>query len=484
MTSTRSKNRAPPRRPASSPGSAPRRPTTCDSRSRNAGGSDSEAASNFTTSGSPVVQTQSASDVRDTSATLGGKVNPIEGPVTYQFQWGVDAGGNDETFENTAPLEPEALPFEDQTLHVVTTPLTELEPATNYHFRIVAKNTLTGEETFGVGRVFTTRPTPVPPEPCPNEASRVGLSAALPDCRVYEYATPHLNGSAPVIWPGYETKGVAPDGSAVAWGGADAPDNAEGSTSVTNTMVGLRGPDGGWTSKSLSAGTPGGLGHLLRPQLVDGRHLRRPAPVAGLDEPETGRPTLPAAPTSTCAAPTAACRSLTRIGAPTYGYGGELDRRLEGLHPPLHRLDRATVRNRPRRRAQSLRMVERRTQAGHDPARRRSGSAGRQPADQPGLDAARSPTTAAASSSTPPGCRTSTCGSTPKKRSTSPPRSALRRTPNRSPPRPRPGSPADGSEVVFTSHSELTEDANTGGTAAKKPTPAATSTPTTSTPKC
>ncbi len=289
----------------------------------NAGGTDSEAAPNFTTTGSPVVQTQSASDVRDTSATLGGKVNPIEGPVTYQFQWGVDAGGNDETYENTAPLEPEALPFEDQTLHVVTTPLSELEPATNYHFRIVAKNTLTGEETFGVGRVFTTRPTPVPPEPCPNEASRVGLSGALPDCRVYEYATPHLNGSAPVIWPGYETKGVAPDGSAVAWGGADAPDNAEGSTSVTNTMVGLRSPDGVWESKSLSAGTPEASGTyfgLNWSTVGTSEDLRQS--LVWMNQKLT--PDAPSGTNLYLRRADGSLQVLTRIGAPTYGYGGEL----------------------------------------------------------------------------------------------------------------------------------------------------------------
>ena len=176
----------------------------------NAGGAETQDAPNFTTTGKPVVETQSASDVHDTTATLGGKINPVEGPVSYQFQWGVDEGPGDVTFEEVAPAAPEELPFEDQTLHVVTTPLTGLAPETDYHYRLVATNTLTGDETVGVERVFTTRPTPGPPVVCPNEASRVGPSATLPDCRAYEFATPGLNGSAPVIWPFFIPDGRRP----------------------------------------------------------------------------------------------------------------------------------------------------------------------------------------------------------------------------------------------------------------------------------
>ena len=271
----------------------------------NAGGAEIQDAPNFTTTGKPVVETQSASDVHDTTATLGGKLNPVEGPVTYQFQWGVDEGHGDVTYEEVAPAAPEELPFEDQTLHVVTTPLTGLAPETEYHYRLVATNTLTGDETVGVERVFTTRPTPGPPVACPNEASRVGPSETLPDCRAYEFTTPGLNGSAPVIWPFFSPMGVAPDGSAAAWMAADAPDDAEGSTAVDNTLVALRGPTAG--APRASRPPPRGHRHRLHAQPVLGRPLDRPQAVAALDQHAAGRaPPLPRGRTSTSAAPTTA----------------------------------------------------------------------------------------------------------------------------------------------------------------------------------
>ncbi len=91
---------------------------------------------------------------------------------------------------------------------------------------------------------------------CPNETSRVGASARLPDCRVYELATPALNNSAPPGGlSGLLGSTVRADGNALAFQGTDAPTDAEGSTATTNTLLALRGP-GGWSTKSLSAPTP------------------------------------------------------------------------------------------------------------------------------------------------------------------------------------------------------------------------------------
>jgi hypothetical protein len=91
---------------------------------------------------------------------------------------------------------------------------------------------------------------------CPNESSRVGASGRLPDCRVYELATPGLNGSAPAGGlAGLTVEAVRADGDALAFQSSDAPAEAEGSTATTNTLLALRGP-GGWGTKSLSAPTP------------------------------------------------------------------------------------------------------------------------------------------------------------------------------------------------------------------------------------
>ena len=289
----------------------------------NAGGSDSQEANTFTTTGRPVALTQSASEVQAGAATLGGKVNPVDGPVTYQFEWGPVEGSNDETYENVAPAEPETLPFEDENMHVVTAPISGLAPSTNYHYRLVATNLLTSEESAGVDRVFTTLAAPGPPVACPNESSRVGPSAGLPDCRAYEFATPGLNSSSPPGWPGLIVKAVRSDGSAIAFITSDAADADEGATAITNTFLASRGP-AGWTAKGLSAATPEPTGTAfgLNNSTV-GLSSDLTQSVLWMNQPIAG----PASPKGTnlyLRRADGTIVPLTNTGPETYSYGGEL----------------------------------------------------------------------------------------------------------------------------------------------------------------
>lgn len=90
---------------------------------------------------------------------------------------------------------------------------------------------------------------------CPNASSRVGPSAALPDCRAYELATPGLAGAAPNTWPEVDVNGILADGSAIAFLADGSPLDAEGATSPTNMILARRGP-AGWSTRSLLAPTP------------------------------------------------------------------------------------------------------------------------------------------------------------------------------------------------------------------------------------
>jgi hypothetical protein len=208
-----------------------------------------------TTPALPAIAQTLGVSVTDDSATLGAKINPLNSPVSYQFEWGLTT-----SYEHDAPLAPEQLPRADNAYHFVGVPLTGLTPATTYHYRVVATNTQLSQQTIGADRTFTTRPTSVSPAACPNGTSRVGLSANLPDCRAYEFVTPGLNGAAPAAGlSGLTVDGVRADGGAIAFVSSDAPTDAQGSTAVTNTVLAQRGGSG-WTTRSLSAPTPLGSG--------------------------------------------------------------------------------------------------------------------------------------------------------------------------------------------------------------------------------
>jgi hypothetical protein len=285
----------------------------------NAGESASAGPVTFTTGAlAPLARTLGVS-VKTDSAQLGAKINPLNSSVTYQFQWGPNS-----SYENLAPASAEPLSAADNTYHFVAESIAGLQAASTYHYRIVAVNTETDEESFGVDRTFTTLAIPVPPPPCGNESSRVGPSANLPDCRAYELATPGLNNSAPSGgWPGIVVEGVLADGSALAFAGGDAPDNAEGATATSDTFLARR-DSGSWSTKSLAAPTPLSTGTdfgTSRSTVGISSDLSQSVlwtnqPLLGSASPSGTNLYLRRADGSFVA--------LTKVGAPTFTAGGEL----------------------------------------------------------------------------------------------------------------------------------------------------------------
>ena len=211
------------------------------------GGTDFLVAPNFATTSVISAQTLSPSGVTAAKASLSGRVNAENAPLTYQFKWGATAA-----YGNIVPAAPESLATVDEAPHVVAEEITGLAPGTVYHYRIVATNTQTGEVAEGNDQVFQTLAVG-PPESCPNESSRVGNSAGLPDCRAIEFASPGLNGAGISGPPAELPKGAAQsNGDSVIFQLKDAPLDSHGS-SVIDYVTAEKKPGGGWATRSLDA---------------------------------------------------------------------------------------------------------------------------------------------------------------------------------------------------------------------------------------
>jgi streptogramin lyase len=94
----------------------------------------------------PGVVTDPATQIHASDATLAGTVTPRSQTTTYSFDWGLTAGYGSSTATFSAGSGASA--------QSVTAFISGLEPATTYHFRVVATNA--AGTTLGADRTFTT----------------------------------------------------------------------------------------------------------------------------------------------------------------------------------------------------------------------------------------------------------------------------------------------------------------------------------------
>jgi hypothetical protein len=120
----------------------------------------------FTTDAvAPGVQLTFSDDVAQTEATLGAHINPNSLPTTYHFEWGTDT-----TYGNQVPAFERQLGSGSGAI-IARDAISDLAPASEYHFRVVATNSV--NTSYG-----------------PDQTLETLNSCGLPDGRCIEMVSP------------------------------------------------------------------------------------------------------------------------------------------------------------------------------------------------------------------------------------------------------------------------------------------------------
>jgi hypothetical protein len=162
----------------------------------------------------PEIARTTLSGVTTTSVTLEADISPKGKATSYRFEYGLEECEAHSCQQVPFPEEGEvpAVPLKEP--ERVKAPVEGLVPGTTYHFHVVATNG--NGEAKGPDRTFTTFPLSSSFPPCSNDIPfRIGRpSAALPDCRAYEQATP-VNKNGEDATGAYLTVKSSPSGEAV-----------------------------------------------------------------------------------------------------------------------------------------------------------------------------------------------------------------------------------------------------------------------------
>lgn len=183
----------------------------------NANGPNQGADQTFGTGAA--IDSETVQTVSTDSATVSAQINPQGSPATYHVDYGTTTAYGNST--------PESAPIgSDDTDHTVTVTLTGLTAGTTYHFRFVA--TESAGVTNGSDDTLATYGPPPTFGTCPNDQLRTGsYSAYLPDCRAYEQASPvDKNGGAAA--GGLDQVQAASGGGAVTFGSMSPLPGASG----------------------------------------------------------------------------------------------------------------------------------------------------------------------------------------------------------------------------------------------------------------
>ena len=195
----------------------------------------------------PTIESESTADLDATEARLQATVDPGGLETAYHFEYGPAAG----SYDVSIPV-PDAHIAAGVTSVSVNAVATGLEPATTYHYRVVATNAQSpADGTPGPEETFTTLVSEGPGSPpnCPNEQARAEqpYGLALPDCRAYEMVSP-LDKNDSNIAP--ENARASVSGEAVTYQSRGSFSEPAGAL-LENRYISRRGPDG-WSTQNIT----------------------------------------------------------------------------------------------------------------------------------------------------------------------------------------------------------------------------------------
>jgi hypothetical protein len=225
----------------------------------------------------PVVESISFTGVTEAEAVLRATINPKFDSTHWTIEYTTQQKFEEEGGFAGAQLAGEGTISPGDRGVLVSAPATGLSPGTAYRFRVRAESLCEpggcADEKAGLFATFAQPP--AQSGTCPNQVFRTGPSAALPDCRVYELATPaDTGGNAPVppagakAGPTFVTPPASPGGDSLAFAiqgglipgydggnGALYGDNYVSRRSASGWQTQVLGPSGAQATYT----NPGGL---------------------------------------------------------------------------------------------------------------------------------------------------------------------------------------------------------------------------------
>ncbi len=195
---------------------------------KNAEGEPVPVEGTFETLPAADIDSEFATDVSLSSATMNADVNPLGASTTYRFEYGTSTSYGQMVTGSVGEGVGDVL---------VSYHRQELLPDTKYHYRIVVHNSFGTIE--GADRTFTTQ--------------LAGEEMTLPDDRAWELVSPAAKGGALIQPLGYATLVVqaAAHGSAIAYEASAAVGEDPVSKPETSEVLSVRGADG-WRSEDIS----------------------------------------------------------------------------------------------------------------------------------------------------------------------------------------------------------------------------------------